>query len=117
MTHRPIRTEPDGTRVYVGGNRYKPVAKKDRKYAVKKPDDPRAVRWRSEWLLPLELLPDKRRRMPETQPDTDAYHHWWENLLCNCSACTRPQAEVYRKRARHDALHGRRAKSPLGLRS
>lgn len=72
MTHHPIRTLPDGTRVYSNGTRYKPKPRSERKYAVRKPDDPRAVRWRGEWLLPLKVLPDdERKNFPQTRPDSE----------------------------------------------
>lgn len=69
MTHRPIETLPDGTRVYQGGHRYKPKAPEERVYGVNKPDDPRAVRFHGNWYLPLDLLPDEERVMPVTKPD------------------------------------------------
>ena len=72
MTHRPIREEADGTRVYSNYTRYKPVPEEKRKYARRRPDDPRAVRWGGEWLLPLPVLPDDERTMPATRPFRDA---------------------------------------------
>lgn len=96
MTHRPIRTEPDGTRVYATGQRYKPRTLEERKYGVNKPDDPRAVRFHGKWFLPLELLPDEQRGpVPETRPDTDAYEH---SLLCQCDVCCRPEAVRWRRK-------------------
>lgn len=74
MTHRPIRELEDGTRVYADYHRYTPVPPEQRKYAVRKPDDPRAVRWRGDWLLPLETLPDEDRLLPATRPDRP--DHW-----------------------------------------
>lgn len=74
----------DGTRVYANGHRYKPVSPEKRKRAVRKPDDPRAVRWRGEWLLPLEVIPDDQRSMPPTRPDEDAEGH---RRGCRCSIC------------------------------
>ena len=68
MTHRPIRTEADGTRVYASGHRYKPMADEDRTYKVRKPDHPDAVRWHTVWLLPLDLLPVEERVLPATRP-------------------------------------------------
>ena len=94
----------DGTRVYGRGERYKPVPPEKRKYGVNKPDDPRAVRFHGRWFLPLPLLPDRRRRMPETRPDSDAYDHMSTNLLCRCDPCTRPSAERWRRKWRRE--HG-----------
>lgn len=99
MTHRPIRVEPDGTRVYVTGQRYKPRSPEERKYGIKKPDDPRAVRFHGKWFLPLEVLPDDARTLPETRPDSDAYEH---SLLCQCRVCMRPEAERWRRKKRKD---------------
>lgn len=106
MTHRPIRTEPDGTRVYADYHRYKPMAPEERRNRVRKPDDPRAVRWYGQWLLPLETLPDAARGMPETRPDTDAYEHMDTDLLCGCEVCRRPEAERWRRKWRRE--HGLR---------
>jgi hypothetical protein len=114
VTHNPIRTEPDGTRVYSQGHRYKPLTASERRYAVRRPDHPGAVRWYGEWLLPLPLVADSTRVMPETRPDTDAYEHWWTNVLCKCDVCRRPQAEAYRRRAVNDHKHRRRAKQLQG---
>jgi len=61
-----IRTLPDGTRVYEGGMRYKPVPQERRKYRVRRPDDHRAFRVGGEWHLPLQLLPDEERLWPES---------------------------------------------------
>lgn len=69
MTHRPIKTLPDGTRVYASYHRYKPKTAEERIYGVNKPDHPDAVRFHSRWFVPLELLPDEERVMPETRPD------------------------------------------------
>lgn len=72
MTHHAIRTLPDGTRVYSNGTRYRPKAPAERKYRVRKPDDPRAQRWKGEWRLPLEVLPDdQRKNLPQTHPFDD----------------------------------------------
>lgn len=99
MTHRPIRIEPDGTRVYVSGHRYKPKAPEERAYAINKPDDPRAVRFHGKWFLPLEVIPDEQRVWPETRPDTDAYEH---SLLCQCDVCCRPEAARWRRKQIRD---------------
>jgi hypothetical protein len=69
MTHHPIRTEADGTRVYINGHRYKPKAVEDRKYGVNKPDDPDAVRFYGRWFLPLPVIPDEERVLPVTKAD------------------------------------------------
>jgi hypothetical protein len=99
VTHLPIRrVEDDGTRVYAGYHRYKPMADADRKKAVRKPDDPRAVRFRCDWFLPLEVLPDEQRVMPQTRPDEEILTH---RAWCSCEVCRRPEAQVlYRREAR-----------------
>ena len=61
-----LRKEPDGTLVYTNYLRYKPVPVEQRKYKRHKPDDPRAVRFHDTWYLPLELLPDEERVLPDT---------------------------------------------------
>lgn len=95
MTHRKIRTLEDGTRVYADYHRYKPMRDEDRTYQVRKPDDPRAVRFGSTWYLPLELLADEQRTMPETIPDAETLAH---PAWCMCHVCRRPQAtEVWRR--------------------
>lgn len=105
MTHHPIRTEPDGTRVYSNYTRYRPKAAQERLYARRRPEDPRAVRWKGDWLLPLETLPDAARGpLPATRPDSDAYDHMSTNLLCRCQVCRRPEAERWRRKWRRD--HG-----------
>jgi hypothetical protein len=97
VTHRPIREEADGTRVYADYHRYTPVAEADRKYAVRKPDDPRAVRFHGGWFLPLEVVSDGARTMPETRPDEETLEH---RARCRCDVCRRPQATVlWRRRA------------------
>lgn len=67
MTTHEIQTRPDGTRWYRCGHGYRPVPPEARKYAVRKPDDPRAVRFGGNWYLPLELLPEEQRVMPVTR--------------------------------------------------
>lgn len=106
MTHNAIRVESDGTRVYSKGYRYRPKPVAERAYAVRKPDDPRAVRWRGEWLLPLEVLPlNQRKNFPLTRPDSDAYDHMpWP---CKCQVCRRPAAARWQRKWRRD--HGLRA--------
>ena len=95
MTQHPIKVLEDGTRVYSNHTRYKPLPAEQRKNFVRKPQDPRAVLWHGEWLLPLEVLPDEARDFPETQPDTVAYDHAWKKR-CECSVCRRPQARLWR---------------------
>lgn len=102
MTHRPIQVEDDGTRVYADYHRYRPKPLAERVYAVRKPDDPRAVRFGSRWFLPLDVLPDEHRTMPATRPDEDAYAHMDSNLLCRCDVCQRPAAERWRRKWRRE---------------
>lgn len=85
-------TRSDGTRVYTGGKTYKPVPEDQRKYGRRKPDDPRAVYFNGKWFLPLELLDDAQRELPETRPDTDAYDHAHKRPRCRCEVCKRPEA-------------------------
>lgn len=92
MSKHAIKVLEDGTRIYSNYYRYKPVADKDRKYAKRKPEDPRAVRWYGVWLLPLDLLDDTDRHIPETRPDTDAYDHMGQGPNCQCAVCRRPEA-------------------------
>lgn len=98
------RVEPDGTRVYSSYHRYRPVPTGERKYAVRKPADSRAVRFHGRWFLPIEVLPDDSRVMPPTRPDTDAYDHMDVSLTCGCEVCQRPEAERWRRRWRRE--HG-----------
>lgn len=100
MTHRPIRTEPDGTRVYADGRRYTPRRPEERVYGVNKPDDPRAVRFHTRWFLPLPLLPEAQRTMPATRPDDQTLEH---KGSCRCEVCLRPQARALWSRARRRA--------------
>lgn len=101
MTHNELRRiEPDGTRVYSNYEKYRPVPPEERKYGINKPDDPRAVRFGGTWFLPLDLAPDTERVMPETRSDEEAYEHALKTLLCRCRVCLRPEAKVFRERAR-----------------
>ena len=80
--------EPDGTRVYSNGFRYKPVAASERKIRKLKPDDAeeRGVqRWRGVWLDPLPLLPEEERQVPWTRPDSEAIDS--HELGCACLMC------------------------------
>jgi hypothetical protein len=93
----------DGTRVYDHGLQYKPLAPEERKYKVRKPDDPRAVRFKGDWLLPLPLLPDENRVWPETVADDETLRH---KAWCRCYVCNRPIAsEVWKRNARHQRKH------------
>jgi hypothetical protein len=71
VSHHPVRELEDGTRVYSNFTTYTPVPDEQRKYKRRRPDDPRAVRWGGEWLLPLDVLPDGDRTMPATKPFKD----------------------------------------------
>lgn len=71
MTLYRVHVLEDGTHQYSNGYKYKPVAAEDRKYKVRKPDDPRAVRFRGDWFIPRDLLDEEMRIMPPTRPDSD----------------------------------------------
>jgi hypothetical protein len=64
MTHHPIRTLNDGTRVYSNGTRYKPVPRDQRKNGINRPASPTAFRWYGRWFEPLVLLDDDERSDP-----------------------------------------------------
>ena len=98
MTMRPIKVLPDGTRVYSNHTRYVPVPLNQRKYRIRKPDDPRAVMYNRQWFLPMELVPDgERDPVPETRPDTDAFRHKQEKTRkCRCNVCHRPEAQRWK---------------------
>ena len=100
MTRHPVVELEDGTRRYSNYTRYIPVAERNRKYAIRKPQDPDAVRWHGEWFLPLPLLSDGDRVMPETRPDTDAYDHASKPRKCRCAPCQRPTAAYWQDRWR-----------------
>lgn len=98
----------DGTRVYAGNGKYKPVAAEDRKYRKLKPDhDPLAFTWRREWHRLHVFVPDaKRGPIPETRPDEDGADH---RILCECYLCKRPNVQrlkriAMRKRREERAL-------------
>jgi hypothetical protein len=103
MTHHPVRVEADGTRVYANYHRYKP--KGETKRNVRKPDNPDAIRWKSDWLLPLPLIGDNSRVMPDTRPDDQALEH---RAWCRCEVCARPAARALRRRW---LLYGKRPTS------
>lgn len=102
MTHNEIRTAPDGTRVYSDYHRYRPKPASQRSYAVRKPQDPRAVRFGASWYLPLELVDEAQRSMPLTRPDEQTLeHHAW----CRCEVCSRPAAQVlWARRQRREKI-------------
>jgi hypothetical protein len=95
----PVRVLEDGTRVYANGVRYRPVADDERRNRKRKPEDPRAVRWYSEWIVLPELVADDDRSMPETVPDSEAYDHWLEKRGCRCFICKRPESRRWKERA------------------
>jgi hypothetical protein len=104
MTHRPIRrVEPDGTRVYADYHRYKPVPVEKRKTKIRKPDNPDAILWNGNWYLPLDVLPEDQRVMPETRPDSLTLEH---GARCRCEVCLRPEAAILWRR-RHASANGR----------
>ena len=80
------RLEPDGTRVYDHGKRYKPLALEDRKYRKFPP----GTKWfGGKPFGPLQLLPDDQRpEIPFTRPDSDGIAH---ELGCGCSLCKTPR--------------------------
>lgn len=102
MTHHPIKTLPDGTRVYSNGTRYKPKAPEERVYQVRKPTVQGAILWQGDWLLPLDLLPLGGRLWPETRPDTEAYDHASKPRKCKCDVCKRPEARKWRNQWRRE---------------
>lgn len=99
-----LRVEPDGTRVYTSGVRYKPKKIAERAYDIRKPDDPRAVRFGSDWYVPFEVLPDEARIFPETVPDDVAYEHAARALPCRCGPCQRPTAGFWFRRYQRQVL-------------
>lgn len=81
------RTEPDGTRVYEKGHRYKPLALSERKYRKLKPDDADeagAVSFHGLWYYPLEVLPEEEREFPWTRDDAEFAAH---KVGCLCRMC------------------------------
>ena len=83
--------EPDGTRVYDKGRRYKPVPLEERKYRK----FPKGTIWHGgQPFGPLPLLPDEKRRLPATVPDAETKTH---QLGCLCWYC---QFEVVRRKKR-----------------
>jgi len=81
------RVEPDGTRVYPKGWRYKPLEDSERIYGRRKPADAverGAVRFAGNWYYPIELLPDEARVHPWTRDDAEAIEH---RFGCLCHPC------------------------------
>ena len=94
------RVEPDGTRVYDKGHRYKPLEDSERVYARRKPvdaDERGAVRFAGNWYYPLEVLPEEARVLPWTRPDEEAIGH---QLGCLCFMCRTVPRVRAKKRAR-----------------
>lgn len=91
-----VKVLEDGTRVYSNRTKYTPVPVEQRKNFARKPDDPRAVRWKGDWLLPLTLLDEDERTLPETRPDTVAYDHMMKGR-CRCAVCKRPEARRWKR--------------------
>ena len=91
-------TEPDGTRVYEKGHRYKPLELDERKYRKLKPDDAAergALPFHGNWYYPLEVLPEEARTFPWTRPDSDAIAH---QLGCLCHMCrTVPRVKIKKR--------------------
>ena len=98
MTEHRIRVPPDGTRVYSNYTRYTPLSEAERVNQVRRPDDPRAVRFHTRWFVPLDLLPDEARVMPKTRPDSATLEH---RAGCRCEVCRRPQAPILWARRRN----------------
>lgn len=94
-------------RTYKSGKTYRKKLPEERLIGVNKPDDPRAVRFHGRWFLPLDVVDDAARAMPETRPDDLAYDHIRDRRTgCRCDVCLRPQAERYqRKWKREQGLH------------
>lgn len=91
----------------MGHKAYTPVPLAERKIGVNRPDHPEAVRFHTRWFLPLDVLPDEERALPETKPDSAAYDHMSKLTGCRCSVCRRPQARAHQARwRRHQGLRG-----------
>lgn len=85
-----------------GGRNYVRLPVEERVYAIRKPDHPEAKRFGSTWYLPLEVLADDAREMPETVPDDETLEH---RARCHCHVCARPQATIL-WRQRHRKTRG-----------
>ncbi len=91
----------------MGAKAYTPVPPEERLIGVNRPDDPRAVRFHTRWFLPLEVLDEAERVLPETKPDSLAYDHMSKLVGCRCSVCLRPEARAHQARwRRHQGLRG-----------
>lgn len=109
MTHHEIRVLEDGTRVYSNGTRYKPKDPAERKYKVRKPDDPTAVRWGGKWWVEPKVMDETKRIMPLTRPDRQAFDHYMEGKrLCRCEVCKRSEGRAWRDRARDEVARSAR---------
>lgn len=94
------RIEPDGTRVYTKGHRYRPLEDHERKIRRLKPENAEArgfVHWHGEWLPPLPLLDDEVRKMPWCVPDEICAQH---ELGCMCYGCRNSKRTTRLKRER-----------------
>lgn len=61
------RTLEDGTRVYQGGMKYRPIPEGERKYKKHKPDEEGWIRIGNNWFPPMPLIPDEERILPITR--------------------------------------------------
>ena len=92
------RVEPDGTRVYKNGHRYKPLSPEERTYRSLKPadaDERGAIRFHGTWWYPLDVLPDDERVLPFTRPDSEGYLH---DFGCRCLVCKDNKRVLAKKR-------------------
>lgn len=109
MTLHPIRVLEDGTRIYSNHTRYKPKAASERKYKVRKPADPGAVRWGGKWWVKPQVVEENQRIMPLTRPDRAAFDHFMEGKKrCRCEVCMRKEGRVWRDRARDELARSER---------
>jgi hypothetical protein len=104
MTYHPIKTLPDGTRVYSNGTKYKPKRPEERINKILKPEIEGVVWWGGRWCPPLVLLQEELRQLPETVPDEEAYEHAAKPRRCKCHVCQRPQARKWRMKWKRDQI-------------
>jgi hypothetical protein len=64
-----VKVLEDGTRVYSNRTTYTPIPPEQRKKISRKPDAPGAFRFNADWFMPLPLIPEEQRSLPETRPD------------------------------------------------